>query len=137
MISSGSRVIGFGISSLYWDNAYERFGVYNRKGQDVTIISNFLSDIYIVTLWDPQLDANLYNHPLLGFTAVMLHVKIIPNINILWAGCILLHFAIIPLIIGRYISLKKVFSIQDEQEDIKDENEGVEVTKKNGDVNNG
>ncbi len=137
MISSGSNVIGFGISSLYWDTAYERFGINNRQGQDVTIITNLFSDIYVVSVWDPNLDLNLYNHPLFGFTGVALQVKIIPYVNILWAGCILLHFAIIPLTVGRFFSLKDIMKPKDEQEKNIKQNEGDGTNSANGDIKNG
>ena len=44
------------------------------------------------------------------FLASRLQIKIIPYINILWIGCLLLHFAIIPLTIGRFLILKEAFS---------------------------
>ncbi|MHA1994100.1 MAG: cytochrome c biogenesis protein CcsA [Candidatus Hodarchaeales archaeon] len=137
MISSGSKVVGFGISSLYWDRANERFGINNRQGQDVTIISNLLSDIYIVTIWYPDLHGQLYDHPLLGFTGTALQIKIIPYINGLWAGCILLHFAILPLVIGRYMSLTKVLSVKDEQKDTKEESGEIEIKDGNSSELNG
>ncbi|MHA2307151.1 MAG: hypothetical protein ACXACU_17360, partial [Candidatus Hodarchaeales archaeon] len=52
-----------------------------------------------------------YESPISGsFQASRLQIKIIPFINVLWAGCILLHFAIIPLVIGRFIMLKQSLS---------------------------
>ncbi len=96
-LTSGSRVVGFGISRLALDNV-------GRFDYEVTIISDLFSDIYIVT-------AAAYESPISGlFVASRLQIKIIPYINILWAGCFLLHFAIIPLNIGRFISLKRSIS---------------------------
>ncbi|MHA1976959.1 MAG: hypothetical protein ACW98I_08685, partial [Candidatus Hodarchaeales archaeon] len=101
--------------------ANERFGISNRRGQDVSIIGNFLSDIYIVT-------AAAFEDPVShDFFAVGLQVKIIPYVNILWAGCILLHFAILPLVIGQYMSLTNVLSVKDEQKDTKEESEEIEI----------
>ncbi|MFX0085808.1 MAG: cytochrome c biogenesis protein CcsA [Candidatus Hodarchaeota archaeon] len=96
VISSGSRVIGFGISRLAIDNV-------GRMDHEVTIISNFFSDIYIVT-------GAAYESPTSGsFQGSLLQIKIIPYINILWAGCLLLHFAIIPLTIGRFVLLRNSY----------------------------
>ncbi|MHA2289897.1 MAG: hypothetical protein ACXABG_14020, partial [Promethearchaeota archaeon] len=121
--TSNKRTIGFGISQLYWDNANERFGIQNRRGQDVTIISNFLSDIYIVT-------TAAFEDPVSHrFSLVRLQIKIIPYVNVLWAGCILLHFAILPLTIGRFIIVKSNFSVKEELEDTPTENEKVEKSK--------
>ncbi len=99
VLSEGSRIIGFGISRL----AFDKVG---RVDNEVTIISQMFSDIYIIT-------AAVYESSTSGsFVASRLQIKIIPFINILWAGCFLLHFAIIPLTIGRYILLKKSLSAQ-------------------------
>ncbi|MHA2238233.1 MAG: cytochrome c biogenesis protein CcsA, partial [Candidatus Hodarchaeales archaeon] len=100
IISSGGRMVGYGISRLYVDHS-------NRVGHKVTIISNLLGDIYIVS-------ENVAEHPLFGtFDFAALQIKIIPYVNILWIGCILLHFAIIPLTISRFIKLRKVLSLED------------------------
>ncbi len=97
VISSGSRVIGFGISRLAIDNV-------GRMDHEVTIISDLFSDIYIVT-------GAAYESPTSGsFQGSLLQIKIIPYINILWAGCVLLHFAIIPLTIGRFVLLRNSYS---------------------------
>lgn len=95
MLSTKTQVIGYGISSIYLDKA-------NRPGHEVTIISDMFSDIYIVTI-DVSEVGGL-------FVASRLQIKIIPYINILWMGCFLLHFAMIPLTIGRFILLKKTYS---------------------------
>jgi cytochrome c biogenesis factor len=93
VLSTGSRIIGFGISRLAIDNV-------GRIDHEVTIISDFFSDIYIVT-------GAAYESPTSGsFQGSLLQIKIIPYINILWAGCVLLHFAIIPLTIGRFVLLR-------------------------------
>ncbi|MHA1968628.1 MAG: cytochrome c biogenesis protein CcsA [Candidatus Hodarchaeales archaeon] len=97
VLTAGSRVVGFGISRLALDKV-------GRLDHEVTIISDLFSDIYIVT-------AAAYESPISGsFQASRLQIKIIPFINVLWAGCILLHFAIIPLVIGRFIMLKQSLS---------------------------
>ncbi len=96
LLSSETRVIGFGISRLYFDRSF-------RQGHEVTIISDLFSDIYIVT-------AFVYENSFGGFEAARLQIKIIPYINILWIGCLILHFAIIPLTIGRFILLKEALS---------------------------
>jgi cytochrome c biogenesis factor len=104
MVSSGERVIGFGISRLErhkrWINPAEENSGYNAE---VTIIGDLFSDIYITT-------AGYNQNPLTGFTHSVLRIKIVPYISILWAGCLFLHFAMIPLIIGRFILLKKAYS---------------------------
>lgn len=99
---SGDRIIGFGANRLSLDRRPEAFGG-PRQDPEVTIISDLFSDIYIVTTgaWVSQLTGS--------FVASDLQIKIIPYINILWFGCILLHFAIIPLTIGRFILLREVF----------------------------
>ncbi|MFX0012968.1 MAG: cytochrome c biogenesis protein CcsA [Candidatus Hermodarchaeota archaeon] len=96
MLSTKTRIIGYGISSLHFDKV-------NRQGHEVTIISDLFSDIYIVTI-------GVYENALGSFQAAALQIKIIPYINILWMGCLLLHFAMIPLTIGRFILLKKSYS---------------------------
>jgi cadmium resistance protein CadD (predicted permease) len=68
-----------------------------------------------------------------SFVAASLQIKIIPYINILWLGCILLHFAIIPLTIGRFILFKE--SLSREEEESKDGQEKKQKSKKI--VNNG
>jgi len=104
MLSSDTRVIGFGISKLVrhkrWINPSDELSGYNAK---VTIISDLFYDIYIIT-------AGFNQNPLIGFTNSLLRIKIVPYINILWIGCLFLHFAMIPLTIGRFILLKKAFS---------------------------
>lgn len=105
MLSSGARVIGFGISTLArhkrWINPSDESSGYNAK---VTIISDLLYDIYIVAAALP------IENPLIGFTHSYLRIKIVPYISILWAGCLFLHFAMIPLIIGRFVIVKKTYS---------------------------
>ncbi|MFX1286330.1 MAG: cytochrome c biogenesis protein CcsA [Promethearchaeota archaeon] len=104
MLSSDTRVIGFGISKLVrhkrWINPSDELSGYNAK---VTIISDLFYDIYIIT-------AGFNQNPLIGFTNSLLRIKIVPYINILWLGCLFLHFAMIPLTIGRFILLKRAFS---------------------------
>jgi cytochrome c biogenesis factor len=108
-LSSGARVIGFGISRLAYDKI-------NRMDHEVTIISDLFSNIYIVT-------TGVFENSLSGiFEATALQVKIIPYINILWAGCLFLHFAILPLTVRRFIVLKKAFSLGEiEQKEVKTE----------------
>jgi len=99
VLTIGSRVLGFGVSRLAFDNV-------GRMDHEVTIITDLFSDIYIVT-------AAAYEAQVSGsFVGSRLQIKIIPYINILWAGCILLHFAIIPLVVGRFIIFKKSLSPQ-------------------------
>ncbi|MFX1249637.1 MAG: cytochrome c-type biogenesis CcmF C-terminal domain-containing protein, partial [Promethearchaeota archaeon] len=109
MLSSGARVIGFGISRLAYDKV-------NRMDHEVTIISDLFSNIYIVT-------TGVFENSLSGiFEGSLLQIKIIPYINILWAGCIFLLFAILPLTVGRFITLKKTFSLREiEQKEMKTE----------------
>ncbi|MFX0125836.1 MAG: cytochrome c biogenesis protein CcsA [Candidatus Hodarchaeota archaeon] len=94
-LSKGGDPIGYGISRIYYDKV-------NRRGHEVTIMGDLLSDIYIVTIRN-------YENNFGMFVASRLQIKIIPYINILWAGCLLLHFAIIPLTIGRFMQLRKEF----------------------------
>jgi cytochrome c biogenesis factor len=103
VLFSGSRDIGLGVSRLSLDQ-------FERKNQHVTIISSLFTDIYIVTI------ATYMNVLTGGFVASDLQIKIIPYINILWIGCLFLHFAIIPLTIGRFILLRGVFLVSTEQE---------------------
>jgi len=117
MLSAGSRVVGFGISRFSYDKI-------NREDYKVTIISDLFADIYIVTV------AVYENSISSSFEATALQIKIIPYINILWAGCFFLHFAIIPLTIGRFILLKETFSTR-EKEIAKAEEVTVQSTKEN------
>jgi cytochrome c biogenesis factor len=118
MLTSGNQIVGYGISRIYLDHS-------DRLGHEVTIISNFLGDIYIVSL-------NVAIHPVFGtFDAASLNIKIIPYINILWLGCILLQLAIIPLTISRFVLLRK--TLQEE----KSAKEQEETTEKTDTVNNG
>lgn len=109
LTSDNGRFIGAGISKLSrykrWINPSDELSGYNAE---VTIISDLLSDIYILTVGFNQ-------NPFLGFTETRLRIKIVPYINILWVGCLILHFAIIPLTIGRFTLLKKAYS-SDKQE---------------------
>lgn len=94
LITSGGKVIGFIICRLGFDKI-------NRPNQQVTIVSDFLADIYVVT-------TGIFEDSISGrFNAAVITIKIIPYINILWIGCLLLHFAIIPLTIGRFVILNK------------------------------
>ncbi|MFX0085460.1 MAG: cytochrome c biogenesis protein CcsA [Candidatus Hodarchaeota archaeon] len=112
VLSAGNRPIGFGITQL----AYDRV---NRPDIIVTIISDIFADIYIVT-------SGVYTERISGnFVAIDLQIKIIPYINILWAGCVILHFAIIPLTIGRFVLLRNVLSLSNSLE----KNENVELDK--------
>ena len=120
MLSIGSRVIGSGISRTYYDRV-------NRRGHEVTIISDLLSDIYIVTIRNYENNFGI-------FAASRLQIKIIPYISMLWAGCLLLHFAIIPLTIGRFILLRKAFSPIKREGDNTDTK--IDTSKKNN-ANNG
>lgn len=100
--TSNAEVLGFGISRL----AYDRV---DRMHQEVTIISSIFADIYVVT------QGILINRLSGNLEAAVLQIKIIPYINILWAGCILLHFAILPLTISRFILLRKALSEKDRE----------------------
>ena len=111
LLSVGNRPIGFGVSQLAYDRS-------NRPDITVTIISDIFGDIYIVT-------SGVYTERISGnFVAIDLQIKIIPYINILWAGCLILHFAIIPLTIGRFMLLKNVLCSIDDLE--KNEEHGSE-----------
>jgi cytochrome c biogenesis factor len=102
VLDSDVNVVGFGVSRLAFDNT-------NRRDSKVTIISSMLADIYIVTVGNPNDDWNV--DPFTGrVDSLPLQVKVIPYINILWTGCLFLHFAIIPLVIWRFIETKQVFS---------------------------
>jgi hypothetical protein len=122
MISSGNQIVGFGLSRLFVDHS-------NRVGHKVTILSNLFGDIYIVT-------SNVMENIMGGFEASALQIKIIPYINILWFGCILLHFAIIPLTIGRFILFKETLSPEKLQSVDKEEvtPEVKEVVRNGGDI---
>jgi cytochrome c biogenesis factor len=122
LLSSGSRFIGYGISRLSYDK-------HNRMGHKVTIISDFLSDIYIVTV-------AVFEDVFGSFGASRLQIKTIPYINILWAGCLLLHFAIIPLSIGKYSLFKKSYSIKEEylEEDSRELDQSKQVVNNRGDT---
>ncbi|UCE13930.1 MAG: hypothetical protein JSV04_01835, partial [Candidatus Heimdallarchaeota archaeon] len=113
MLYSGNRLIGFGVNRLSLDRRPEAFGG-PRQDPEVTIISDMFSDIYIVTTgaWVSQITGN--------FAASDLQIKIIPYINILWAGCLLLHFAVIPLTVGRFILLREVFLSRKNEQDKKE-----------------
>lgn len=97
IIIAGSRVIGSGISRLAYDQI-------NRPDIKVTIISDLITDFYIVTL------ATYEDTISDEFVASSLQIKIIPYINILWIGCLFLHFTMIPLILNRFNQLKEVYS---------------------------
>jgi cytochrome c biogenesis factor len=113
----GNLPIGSGVTQL----AYDRV---NRPDITVTIISDVFGDIYIVT-------SGVYTERISGnFVAIDLHIKIIPYINILWAGCLILHFAIIPLTIGRFILVRDILSLSDDLE----KNEKNEIEKNNAKV---
>lgn len=102
MISSGARPVGLGLSRLGYDKI-------DREDHEVMIISDLFADIYIVTV-------GVYENIISGqFELTALQIKIIPYINILWAGCLFLHFAIIPLTIGRFIILKEAFSSKEKE----------------------
>ncbi|UCE14589.1 MAG: cytochrome c biogenesis protein CcsA, partial [Candidatus Heimdallarchaeota archaeon] len=102
MLSANSRVIGFGNSRLAFDKI-------NRMDHKVTIINDFLSNIYVVTtgVFENSLSEN--------FEGTVLQIKIIPYINILWVGCLFLHFAIFPLTIGRLILLKETLPFREKE----------------------
>jgi cytochrome c biogenesis factor len=93
LILSGSKPIKFSVSRLSYD-------LVNRQDPEVTIINQFLHSIYIVTT---QTYENVFTG---AFSASDLQIRIIPFINILWIGCILIHFAILPLTIGRFAVLR-------------------------------
>ncbi|MFX0184134.1 MAG: cytochrome c biogenesis protein CcsA [Candidatus Hodarchaeota archaeon] len=133
MLSAGSRVVGFGISRVAihkrWANTDS--GALHK----VTIISDIFADIYIVT-------SGVFENTITGnFEGTALQIKIIPYINILWAGCLFLHFAIIPLTVGRFIVLKGIFSTKEEEmakaKTINDEstNENKENNDNGGELN--
>ena len=119
MLTSGGQIVGYGVSRLYVDHQ-------NRVGHEVTIISNFLSDVYVVCL-------NVAENPVFGnFEYASLRIKIIPYVNILWFGCILLLLAILPLTVSRFMILKQTFTIE-----INAEDESVNESSSNGTINNG
>ncbi|PWI47383.1 hypothetical protein CEE45_11820 [Candidatus Heimdallarchaeota archaeon B3_Heim] len=100
LIKSGNRIVGYGLSRLAFDRA-------NRPDQSVTLISDILLDIYIVTI-------AVYEDNVSGiFAASTLQIKLISYINILWVGCLFLHFAIVPLVIARYVIFKNLYSKKD------------------------
>jgi cytochrome c biogenesis factor len=97
MITAGTRVIGIAISQFALDRV-------ERQNPKVTIISDGLLDIYIVT-------SGIFQNRITGrFDMSSLQIRIIPYIGVLWIGCLLLHFAVIPLTIKRFIDVKEVFS---------------------------
>jgi cytochrome c biogenesis factor len=96
-IIEGSRVIGSGISRLAYDQS-------NRQDVTVTIISDLITDFYIVTI------ATYEDSMSDDFVASSLQIKIIPYINILWIGCYFLHFAMIPLTLNKFNHVRKVFT---------------------------
>lgn len=96
-IFEGSRVIGSGISRLAYDRS-------NRQDITVTIISDLITDFYIVTI--ATYEDTMSNN----FVASSLQIKIIPYINILWIGCFILLFAMIPLTLNKFNQVWKVFS---------------------------
>ena len=96
-IIAGSRVIGSGISRLAYDQI-------NRRDNTVTIINDLITDFYVVTIAtyeDTESDE---------FVASSLQILIIPYINILWIGCLFLHFTMISLILNRFKQFREVFS---------------------------
>ncbi len=105
MITTGMRIIGIGISRLAYDQL-------NRLDQKVTIISEMFADIYIVTY-------NVFEEGLTGlFVASTINIKVVPYINILWTGSLLLHFAIIPLAFRRFILFKEALSKEKKKDKI-------------------
>ncbi|MHA2297761.1 MAG: cytochrome c biogenesis protein CcsA [Candidatus Hodarchaeales archaeon] len=105
LITSGSQVVGYTISRLAFDRV---FGPDHK----VTIAQTLFADIYIVT-------EDFWEDPISGeFSVVLLQVKIIPYINILWAGCLFLHFAIIPLTLGRLMVFRETLRTRKEDVDI-------------------
>jgi cytochrome c biogenesis factor len=125
IISSGGRMVAYGISRLYVDQS-------DRVGHKVTIISNLLGDIYIVT-------ENVAIHPTLGtFDFALLQIKIIPYVSVLWIGCILLHLAIIPLVITRFMQLKAVLIVDDSTNEESESEESFQAqSNSNGGKNDG
>lgn len=97
MITTGTRVIGVAISQFALDRV-------DRQNPKVTIISDLLADIYVVT------SGVFQNRITNRFDMCTLQIRIIPYIGVLWIGCLLLHFAMIPLTIKRFIDVKQVFS---------------------------
>jgi len=91
-------------------------------GSEVTIIRDFVHDIYIVT-------TGVYQGSIGEFATVRLQIKFIPYINILWIGCLFLHFAIIPLTIGRFILLRESLSspIEERKEELNSKKDGEEL----------
>ena len=124
IISSGGRMVGYGISRLYVDHS-------NRVGHKVTIISNLFGDIYIVT-------ENVAIHPTFGtFDFAALQIKIIPFVSFLWIGSLLLHFAIIPLVIVRFIQLKEILKEENipNDENMREESFENQFNSKKGENN--
>ncbi len=91
LLKSGNSIVGAGVTRLSIDQIWG----YDRK---VTIISSLWTDYYIVT---QDAGTNQY-----GTNLALVQVKVVPYINILWAGCIILHVALLPLVIQRLLDFK-------------------------------
>ncbi|MFW9992389.1 MAG: cytochrome c biogenesis protein CcsA [Candidatus Odinarchaeota archaeon] len=97
ILVSGTKIIGFGITRLGIDSVY-------GNDHDVTIVSALFADVYIVT-------TGISANPISGILEqTRLQIKVIPYISILWVGCLMLHFAILPLTISKFILLKESLS---------------------------
>lgn len=113
-----------GVTRLANDKVYGLF-------QAVTIISNIFADIYIVTT------GVLENQMTGEFEAAQLQVSVIPYINILWGGCVILILAVLPLTILRGAELRAIIKEKKgekgeipEEEAIEDEpTEDIQVVK--------
>lgn len=103
-VKSGSDTLGVGVTRLQWDKYW---GEDNR----VTIINTLFQDIYVVT-------TQVVDDTLTGrFIAAELQLKFISYINVLWLGCLILHFAILPLVIKRAIDFKRLSKKKDKGSD--------------------
>ncbi|MFX1511439.1 MAG: cytochrome c biogenesis protein CcsA [Promethearchaeota archaeon] len=115
LLYSGTSGLGAGITRLSINSVW-------GADHEVTIISTLFSDIYIVT-------DQVYHDRVSGqFAAVDLHIKYIPYINILWAGCFILHIAILPLTIKKFIDFRETLNFKKEKLDGKESEDKKKVS---------
>jgi len=122
VLKSSGRVVGYGLSRLSVDKS-------NRLDQEVTIIGDLLNNIYIVTI------ATYEEIISERFIAADLQIKIIPYINILWIGCLLLIFAIIPLTINKFLLLRAIFKQDEIDTEIQESSQSSIIIDNNGKIN--
>ncbi|MHA2494696.1 MAG: cytochrome c biogenesis protein CcsA [Candidatus Hodarchaeales archaeon] len=103
-VKSGSDTVGIGVTRLQWD---KKWGEDNR----VTIINTLSQDIYVVTT--QVIDDRFTGR----FIAAELQLKFISYINVLWLGCLFLHFAILPLVVRRALDFKNLSKKKDKGSD--------------------